>query len=125
VKALLHYRVNFNIVSEISILSWQVKEKKLSYGQLKAELQEIRKIEPYSELTKVLLVSLAVAALCKIFGGNLTEFFIAFFSSVFGFIGRKFMLSRHYNVNISWFVGAFVSVTFVNFFHLLGFDVKA
>lgn len=125
VKAVPHYRVNFNVLSEISILSWQVAERKLSYQELKEQLAEIRKIEPYSEFTKVLLASLAVAALCRIFGGSFSEFFIVFGSAVLGFIARNFLLSRHYNANMGWFAGAFVSVTFVNIFQAVGFDVKS
>lgn len=125
VRAIPHYHVNFTVISEVSILSWRVVEQRLSYEEIELELQRIKKVKPYNEILKIFLTSLAVGSLCKIFGGDTAEFFIAFFATTAGFLARKITISKNYNININWFVGAFISVTFVNFFQMMGFEVRS
>ncbi len=120
VKSIPHYGVNYSIVSEISILSWEIAEQKPSLAKVQEELEDIRHLNSYPEWFKFVFIGIATAALSKVFDGTNLEFVIAFFAGLLGILGRKVLQIKKYNVNICWFFGAFVSTSVVNACRLLG-----
>ncbi len=120
VRNIRHYGVNFSIVSKISVLSWELTEGKLSTEEFEAAYQKSLKLMPYPEWVQFTLVSLATAALCKIFNGTYIEFAITFCAALLGVMGRKWFLARNYNVYLCWFVGAFISTSVVTLCHRMG-----
>lgn len=122
VKGIGHYHVNYSIVSEISILSWEIVNKKLSFEDIGKELDDIREMDSYPEWLKALFIGIATAALCKIFDGSAVEFFVAFMAAILGFFARKIVLGKKYNQYISWLLGAFVSASVVNFCRHFGLE---
>lgn len=125
VKVIPHYGVNFTIVSDISILSWQVVDQQLSVEDIFIEIGDIKKASSYNDITKMLLTGLAIGSLSKIFEGDTRQFLIAFFATVAGFFIRQLLIKRKYNINISWLVASFTSVTIVNIFRSFGIEVNA
>ena len=121
VKSISHYGVNYSVVSEISILSWEIAQHKMDFDKIEEELQDISHLNSYPEWFKFVFIGIATASLSMIFGGVWVDFIIAFLAGFLGIIARKILLSRKYNVNISWFFGAFVSTSIVNFFRIAGF----
>ncbi|VBB46695.1 conserved membrane hypothetical protein [uncultured Paludibacter sp.] len=120
VKMIPGYGVHFSIVSDISILSWQVVEQKLSVEQIEDEVERIKKIPRYNKYLMYLFVSLAGGALARIFGGTYLEFFIAFLATLIGLFGRNYFQKHQFNSFITWLFAAFISVSVVNIFHLFG-----
>ena len=59
--------LNFETVSEISILSWDVFENKISIAEIKAILKQIKAKKIYSSLQLYALAPLASVALCLLF----------------------------------------------------------
>ncbi len=114
VKGIGHYGVNYSIVSEISILSWEIEKHKISFEEIEKELQDIKEMDSYPWWLKMIFIGVATAALSKIFEGNNMEFGVAFFAGVLGFFGRKLILERNYNHYIGWLVAAFISASVVN-----------
>jgi len=121
VRRIPHYGVNYSIISAISILTWEISEGDYATtDDVEEKLRQISQDHSYSEWFKFVMIGIATAALSKIFGGTHLEFVIAFLAGMFGIIVRKLFLERHFNVNICWFIGAFVSTSVVNCFRLMG-----
>lgn len=120
VKRIMHYGVNYSIVSSISILTWKITEEQFSIPEIESRLQSISKENSYPEWFKFLMIGFATAALSKIFSGTNLEFIVAFLAAVLGMYVRKIFLVRKFNVNICWFIGAFVSTCVVNFCRFVG-----
>lgn len=114
------YHVNYSIISEVSLLSWQVEAHNVLFADLENKLLAIKKINSYPEWLKFVFIGLATAALAKIFNGTFVEFIVAFFAGVIGIYARKLAIVKKYNMYICAFVAAFVSTSVVNVFRMLG-----
>lgn len=122
VKTIPHYHVNFSIVSEVSILSWEIASHKIPFDKIEEELDDIKEMDSYPEWVKFVLIGFATAALAKIFDGDNTEFVVAFLAGLIGIYARKLLLVKGYNVYIGWLVASFVSTTVVNLFRKFGIE---
>ena len=126
VQTLVHtipgYGVHFGIVSEISILSWQVVEQNLDFDEIRDELQRIKNLPHYHKYFMFVFVAIAGGSLARIFGGTYIEFFVTFLATFTGLVGRSFFQKRKFNPFISWLFAAYISVSVVNVFRLAGID---
>ena len=122
VRNIPHYGVNFSIISKISVLSWELTEGKISRPHFEEAIARTAHTVPYPEWFQFVLVSLATAALSKIFNGNYFEFAVTFAAALLGVFGRNWFLKRHYNVYMSWFIGALISTSVVNLCRYFGMN---
>lgn len=126
VKSIPHHGVNFNAISDISILSWRVLEKKLRIDAIERELAYIKKKPHYNMYFMWFFVSLAGGSLAYIFGGDhhnsYIEFGISFLATLTGLLGRRLLQLRKFNIFICWAWAAFVSVSVVNIFRTFGVE---
>ena len=115
--------INFETVSEISILSWDVLENRISLDKIESILKNIKQKEVYQKLWLYSFLSLASAALCILFNGDVLEAFIAFIATFIGFGLLRFFKSKSYNSFFSVFLVTLVSVSTI---HILGafFNIK-
>ncbi|MEI7509042.1 MAG: threonine/serine exporter family protein, partial [Flavobacterium sp.] len=115
--------INFETVSEISILSWDVLENRISLHKIKLILKDIKQKVVYQKWSLYSFISLSSAALCVLFNGDLLEAFIAFIATFIGFGLLRFFKSQGYNTFFSVFLVTLVSVSII---HVLGvlFNVK-
>jgi len=109
--------LNFETVSEISILSWDVFENKISIPEIKAILKQIKEKKVYSNLQLYILAPLASVALCMLFDGDWLQSLIVYFSTLFGYYARRTLMLRHHNHMFAFFIGATISTLFI---HLSG-----
>lgn len=109
--------MNFETVSEISVLSWDVFENKISIDEIKETLKQIKAKKVYSDLQLYLLAPLASVALCLLFDGDWLQSFIVYLSTVFGYYARRSMMLKHHNHMVAFFIGATISTLFI---HLTG-----
>lgn len=121
VKMIPHYGVHFAIITDISILSWQVVEHQLSLEQIKNEVERIKKLPRYNKYLMYFFVALAGGSLARIFGGSYIEFLVSFLGTFIGLVGRSYFQKHKFNPYITWLFAAFISVSVVNMFYSLGF----
>ena len=62
--------INFQVISELSALSWEAYDHHLSLGELTAHYHEVMNEPRISRWVVLVLVSLANAAFCRLFGGD-------------------------------------------------------
>ena len=126
VKSIPHHGVNFNAISDISILSWRVLERKPPIEVIEREVAYIKHKSHYNMYLMWFFVSLAGGALAYIFGGDshnsYLELGISFLATLTGLAGRRLLQLRKFNVFICWVWAAFVSVSVVNAFRLMGVE---
>ena len=109
--------LNFETVSEISILSWDVFENKISIEEIKATLEQIKAKKVYSNLQLYALAPFASVALCMLFDGDWLQSLIVYFSTLFGYYARRTLMLKHHNHMVAFFIGATISTLFI---HLTG-----
>lgn len=106
--------ISFEYNSELSALSWEEYDKRYPLIELKEKFQEIisrPKMNPYQVL---LLVGLANASFCRLFGGSWGAVGIVFLATLLGFFTRQQMQKRHINHFIVFTLSAFIASMFAS-----------
>ena len=82
-------RINFNTVSELSGLSWKIVEDGLGIQEAKDRFKEITKKKRLNSWLVLVLVGLANASFCGIFGGDPISMAIVCFATMSGFFLKQ------------------------------------
>lgn len=107
--------LNFETISEISILSWDVLINKISIHEIRSILKQIKDKKVYSDMQLYALVPFASVALCILFDGDWLQSFIVYFSTLLGYYVRRSMMLKHHNHIVSFYIGATISTFFIHF----------
>jgi len=110
--------LNFETISEISILSWDVLINRISIHEIKEILKQIKAKKVYSDIQLYALVPLASVALCILFDGDWLQSIIVYFSTLFGYYVRRSMMLKHHNHMVAFYIGATISTLFIHFIGL-------
>ncbi len=111
--------LNFETISEISILSWDVFINRISIHEIKSILKQIKAKKVYSDLQLYALVPFASVALCVLFDGDWLQSIIVYFSTLFGYYARRSMMLKHHNHMVAFYIGATISTLFIHFIGVL------
>lgn len=109
--------LNFETISEISILSWDVLENNIPIQEIKSTLEQIKSKKIYSNLQLYTFAPFASVALCMLFDGDWLQSLIVYFSTLFGYYTRRSLMLKHHNHIFAFFIGATISTLFI---HLTG-----
>lgn len=112
--------VNFQLVSDISDLGLRVKEEKPSLEQFESYFTEISGEVDYPRLFILVVVSLAGAAFCFTFGGNLFAMTLTFLSTFAGLFLKQELIKLKVNPYITTYLSAFSASSVVGLFWLAG-----
>lgn len=104
-----HIALNFRIVAELSSLSWDTHDLKLSPQQARARYNDIIQRKRMSRWVVLLLVACANASFCRLFGGDIVGMAMVFTSTAVAFFVRQEMMNRHMNHSIVFIVASFIS----------------
>ena len=97
--------ISFEHNSELSALSWEAVDNRLSLEELTEKYREIVS----APLFVLLLVGFANASFCKLFGGDLISMGIVFSATITGFYLKQQMQKKKINHYITFIVSAFVA----------------
>lgn len=115
--------ISFEYNSELSSLSWEALDKHLPLTELREKFQQIKDAPKMSPYLILLLVGLANASFCRLFGGDLGAVVVVFISTILGFFLRQQMQRRKINHFIVFTLSAFVTSLCAS--SALMFDVTA
>lgn len=118
-------KVNLQMISDISTSSWRALEEGWSIDQIQQNLIDLKDKKTYAIGLKCLAGGLAGFALCRIFEGSFAECGITFLATTMGFMVRHFFATKSYNFYMCQLFAAFVSISLVNVFRTLGFEVHS
>jgi uncharacterized membrane protein YjjP (DUF1212 family) len=93
--------VNFRIVSGISRMSWRAVDEKWTVSQIDQELERLRALPHYPRWIILLIVGVAGASLCRLFGGNWQDMAVAFAATMVGLFTRQEAIKRRFNPYLS------------------------
>lgn len=101
--------IDFEYNSELSGLSWEAYDKKLSFESIKQKYQTILDSPKMSPLIILGLVGCANASFCKLFGGDWYAMGIIFCSTILGFFVKQQLTTKQVNHFITCIITAFVA----------------
>jgi len=87
-----HIYLNFKLILDLSALSWAIYDKKYDLELSKKLFKKFTNQKKYSYFNNLILVSLANACFCRLFGGD-------FMGGVFVFLGTSVGLTLRYFLN--------------------------
>lgn len=103
--------VNFSTISALSRAAVTAERESWDFEKIKTEVDRISKTKHHPRILVLLSVSLAGAALCRIFGGDYISFMVAFVATFLGLFTRQFFTMRMFNVYLATFFGSLVAAT--------------
>lgn len=103
------FPISFELNAELSALSWDAYDNRLSLEELRAKYEQIIVRPKMDPLCTLFLVAFANASFCALFGGDWTSRGIVFSATLIGFYLRQVMQKRHINHYIVFVVSAFAA----------------
>ena len=101
--------VNFTMLSGISRMSWRVQEEDWDLDQINADLSRLKALPHYPRYLVLLLVALAGASFCRIFGGGWIDMGIAFLATFAGLFVRQEAVKKNFNLYLCVLMAATVA----------------
>lgn len=101
--------VSFDRNSDLSTLSWDAHDEHLTLDELRRRFHEMTTKPHWNRWLVLLLISLANAAFCRLFGGDFIAMGFVFAATLVGFYLKQFMLSYDINRYLVFTASAFVA----------------
>ena len=105
-------RISFDLISELSALSWEIYDEKISLARARAAFAEILASQKKSFAKTLILLSIANAAFCELFGGDGGAMALVFAATAFGICARYLLSKLKINLKIQYIAVSF-AVSFI------------
>ena len=105
-------RISFDLISELSALSWEIYDEKIPFARAKAAFAEILASQKKSFAKTLVLLSVANAAFCELFGGDGGAMALVFAATAFGICARYLLSRLKINLKIQYIAVSF-AVSFI------------
>ena len=105
-------RISFDLISELSALSWEIYDEKIPLARAKAAFAEILASQKKSFAKTLVLLSVANAAFCELFGGDGGAMALVFAATAFGICARHLLSKLKINLKIQYIAVSF-AVSFI------------
>ncbi|WP_348799118.1 threonine/serine ThrE exporter family protein [Flavobacterium adhaerens] len=109
VKSVPNMHLNFNLISDISTMSWKIVEEKWPVERINKELLLLNRESLYSRPLVLFLVALAGASFCRLFGGDFIEMGLCFLGTLVGLYVRQETMKLKFNFYLCIFFAALTS----------------
>lgn len=109
VKDTIPHCVNLSMISELSALSWSIKDENLTLDEAKKIYSEILKTKGSKFSLSIVFTSAAFGAFCKLFGGDFWSICFVIIGAMAGVIVRYFLNKKNIDIRITYIICAFVS----------------
>lgn len=101
--------ISFNINTRLSELSWEIADGKVSFSEAVRRFDEIVSNDSQNCWVVLLLVTLANASFCRLFGGDFTAMAIVGVATAVGYFLKLTLLSRGVDMRVVFIACSFVS----------------
>lgn len=101
--------ISFSRITDLSRLSWQMYDGKITFQEACDVLPRIYKCTMVNPWMLVLLVSLANASFCRLFSGDIIAMCSVFIATFIGFRLKQLLLEHKVNVKVTVMACAFIS----------------
>lgn len=101
--------ISFAQNTELSRLSWEIADRKMGYADAVRRYEGIKAGEGLSAWSLLLLVSLANASFCRLFGGDIAAMIVVGVATLAGYYMKMLLLSHKVDVRLVFMVCSFVS----------------
>lgn len=108
-EAITSLPISFEHNARMSALSWAVVDEHLPIAETRRRYEEILVSPRTHPLFVLILVGLANASFCRLFGGDLPAMGIVFWATIIGFICKQKLIEEHVNHYIAFILSAFVA----------------
>ena len=105
-------RISFDLISELSALSWEIYDEKIPLARARAAFAEILASQKKSFVKTLVLLSVANAAFCELFGGDGGAMALVFAATAFGICARYLLSKLKINLKIQYIAVSF-AVSFI------------
>jgi uncharacterized membrane protein YjjP (DUF1212 family) len=112
--------VNFKVLSGMSRLSWSVTDGRWSEQKIRAEIDRLLGLPPYSRWVVLLVVGLAGAGFCFTFGGDRNEMTIVFVATIFGLFVKQELVRKKFNTYIVTYLSSTIAGVTTSVMYLAG-----
>lgn len=109
VKETTAHSVNLGMVSELSALSWAVKDENLSFDETRKIYEIILKSKDPKFTLSVVVTSAAFGAFCKLFGGDVWAIVFVVCGTILGVSLRYFLQKQKFDLRVTYIICAFLS----------------
>lgn len=109
IDTVLHTAISFDINTRLSELSWEVADRKIGFFEAKERFESIISSRSGNRWVVLLLVSLANASFCRLFGGDWVAMLMVGIATLAGFYLKQQLLRRGFDARVTVFFCAFLS----------------
>ena len=102
---------NFRIISELSALSWQIHDSKITLKEARIRFEHIMQNKHNGFFATLFFASLANAAFCKLFEGDIGALICVFMGTFAGFASKHILTKLQVDIR-----GIYVLVSFISSF---------
>lgn len=104
-----HTPISFDINTRLSQLSWEIADGRIGFEPALKRLDSLSGADTRNQAAVTLLVALANASFCRLFGGDITAMAIVGIATLCGYWLKLFLLGRGTDVRLTFMLCAFVS----------------
>lgn len=105
-------QISFDLISELSALSWEIYDEKIPLARAKAAFTQILTSQKRNFAKTLILLSVANAAFCELFGGDGGAMALVFAATAFGICVRYLLSKLKINLKIQYIAVSF-AVSFI------------
>lgn len=104
-----HNVISFNLNTLLSKLSWEIADGKVDFPTAERKFEEIVRNDRQNKWMVMLLVALANASFCRLFGGDFIAMVIVLLATLAGYFLKILMIGRGVDVRVMAIACSFVS----------------
>ena len=112
--------ISFNLNTQLSSLSWDVADHRLSFEKARQRFVQITRTKPSNQWAVLVLASLANMSFCRLFHGDGVSMVLVFLATLVGYRLKQVMLRYRVDVRVVFLCSAFSSSVIGAGAHLFG-----
>lgn len=109
IGAVSHTPISFDINTRLSKLSWEIADSKVDFNEARRLFDGCMKPHRQNKWQIMLLVALANASFCRLFGGDLIAMAIVGIAAFAGYYIKLLLADKGYDTRAIWIACSFVS----------------